>query len=297
MKKIIRYSLLTVVALIVSSCSTEDKTVDDVIENVERGAFLRTIAVNNQTFDFNDTSSMWSITVEEQDQENGALLEEVEVYAMLIAADGNSSEELVKTIPASQFSPGPLELPRADIEVAFSEALSALGLQSGDFESTDQFNIRLNLKLTDGRSYTQGDANPNITGGQFFQSPFAYRVQFFCALADASLFSGSYTVTADAWADYAPGDQVPVVEGDDPYTFRILSTNNPFINNTDTSYIEVTINPDDGSVTAMANEVFDYGVPVTVSGSGTVGTCTGDINLILDFVPFATDQLFTLTKN
>lgn len=297
MKKIVTYSFIAALAFFAGSCSTDEKTVEDVLNSVHRGAFLRTLSVNSETFDFNDTSSVWSITVEEQDYEGGFLLEEVEIYTMHIGTDGNGPEEFVKSVPASQFSPGPFGLPRADIEVAFSEVLNALELQAGDYVDSDQFNIRLNLKLTDGRSFTQGDANPNITGGQFFQSPFSYRVQFFCVLEDTSLFSGTYTVTADVWADYAAGDQIPVVEGDDPFTFRILSTNNTYIANTETAYIEVTIDPEDATVTAQSNEPFDYGVPVNIVGTGTVGSCTGDINLVLDFLPYQTEQLFTLTKN
>jgi hypothetical protein len=90
-----------------------------------------------------------------------------------------------------------------------------------------------------------------------------------------------------------------MVLGDAPYTFRILSANNPFIGNPNTSYIEVTINPLDGTVTAASNEPFDYGggflLPVT--GDGRVGACTGDITLSLDFGTFGIDQAFVLTKS
>ncbi len=296
MKNFIKYLSIALI-MFLASCSTEEKTVDDVIDNVGRGSILRTLAVPSPTFDFNDTSSQWTVTLEEQDSEDGVLFSEVEVYVQLLSTNGNSEEMLVKTIPASEFSDGPFGLPRADVSLTLSSVLSTLGLQSGDFASEDQFNIRLNLKLTNGQTFTNTDVNPNISGGQFFQSPFNYRAQFFCALTDASIFNGDYTVVADAWADYAPGDIIPVALGDDPYTFRILSTKNPFINNTDTSYIEVTINPEDGSVTAASNESFDYGVPIDVLGVGSVGTCTGDINLVLNFVGYAEKQQFTLRKN
>ena len=59
----------------------------------------------------------------------------------------------------------------------------------------------------------------------------------------------------------------------------------------------VTIDPADGTVSVASNQSFDYGVPIDVAGTGTVGTCTGDINLTLEFVGYATDQTFILTKN
>ncbi len=295
MKKIFAYYPILLV-LLLGACSTDEKTAVDVVEDVGRGAILRTLAIPSPTFDFNDASSQWTVTVEEQDSQNGDLLSEVEVYAQLLSANGNSDEFLVGTVPASGFTEGPFGLPRADISLVLSDVLAALGLQPGEFGSDDQFNIRLNLKLTTGQSFTNTDQTANIAGGQFFQSPLNYRAQFFCALTDASAFSGTYTVVVDAWADYVAGETVPVVPGDDPFTFRILSTNNPFIVNTATSYIEVTINPADGTVTAASNESFDYGVPIDVVGRGSVGTCTGDINLILDFVGFAADQQFSLVK-
>ncbi len=296
MKAIIKYISITFTIFLVS-CSTEEKTVDDVLDDVGRGAILRTLAVPSPTFDFNDTSSSWTVSLEEQDAQDGALFSEVEVYVRLLSVNGNSDEKLVKTVTASEFSDGRFGLPRANLSLTLSNVLSTLGLQSGDFASEDQFNIRLNLKLNNGQAFTNSDVNPNIAGGQFFQSPFNYRAQFFCALTDASIFSGDYTVVADAWADYAPGDIIPVVVGEDPFTFRILSTKNPFIANTDTSYIEVVINPSDGSAIATSNEPFDYGIPIDVLGTGSVGTCTGDINLVLNFVGQAANQQFALRKN
>lgn len=59
----------------------------------------------------------------------------------------------------------------------------------------------------------------------------------------------------------------------------------------------VTVNPEDGTATVTSNEPFDYGVPIDVTGSGSVGTCTGSINLSLNFVGYATNQAFNLVKN
>lgn len=61
--------------------------------------------------------------------------------------------------------------------------------------------------------------------------------------------------------------------------------------------MEVTINPADGSATVISNECFNYpGFDcVDVTGTGSVGTCTGDINVVLDFGPY-TDNGFSLVK-
>lgn len=297
MKKINLYISLATLALLIgiSSCSSEDKLVDEVLAKTERGLVLRTVAVNNATFDFFDSSLSWSVTVEAQDSENGGLLSAVEVYMTFIDGATAGTEALVKTIPASAFSEGPFGLPRGEISATLAEVLTALGLQNGDYDSSDSFNIRLVAVLTDGREFTNNAAG-TVANGSFFSSPFAYSAQFFCSLTDASNFDGNYVVVADAWADYAEGDAIPVEFVSD-YTFRILSTNNPFIANPGTSYMELTIDPTDGSVTVASNECFNYGAGfcLDVTGSGSVGTCTGDINVVIDFGGF-TGNAFSLTK-
>lgn len=293
MKKINKYILLSILGVIALSCS-EEKLIDNVFSTVERGLVLRTVATPNPTFDFLDTSASWRVTLEAQDEKGGKLLSEIKVYATFINDGTAAPEALVSTISASTFTAGPFGFPRGDVSLTLAETLTALGLQNGDYDSADSFNIRLVGVLSDGREYTN-NANGTVTGGSFFSSPYAYSAQFFCPLDDSSDFDGNYLVTADAWADYAVGDVVPVAF-DTGYTFRILSTNNPFINNASTAYMEVTIDPADGSVTVVSNEDFDYGVPVPVTGNGSVGTCTGDINLNLNFVGQATNQAFTLVK-
>jgi hypothetical protein len=295
-----KYSYKIVAVLLalflMQSCETDLKTIDEVYKNIERGAVLRTVEIINPTFDFNNTSSQWIITVEAQDVEDGKLLSEIRVYSTFVNDGTSETEVLVKTISATDFTNGPFGFPRGDIVVSLQEVLDKSGLRQGDFKSSDSFTIRLESVLKDGRTFTSTNTVGTITGGSFFSSPFQYSVQFFCALEDASIFNGNYIVTFDAWADYEAGQIVPVefVSG---YTFRILTVNNPYINNPGACYMEVTINPDDGSATVTSNECFDYGPGfcLDVTGSGSVGTCTGDINLILDFGGY-TDNGFSLVK-
>ncbi len=295
-----KYSYKIVAVLLalflMQSCETDLKTIDEVYKNIKRGAVLRTVEIINPTFDFNNTSSQWIITVEAQDVEDGKLLSEIRVYSTFVNDGTSETEVLVKTIPATGFTIGPFGFPRGDIVVSLQEVLNKSNLKPGDFDSSDSFTIRLESVLKDGRIFTSTNTVGTITGGTFFSSPFQYSVQFFCALEDASDFNGNYIVTTDAWADYKAGDIVPVqfVSGN---KFRIMTTNNLYIDNQATAYIEVTINPDDGSITAASNQCFNYPgfACLDITGSGSVGTCTGDINLVLNFGPY-TDNNFSLVK-
>jgi hypothetical protein len=299
MKKTTIYVALALLFSLSWSCS-EEKLIDEVFVTVERGLVLRTVSTPNPTFDFFDPSAPWTVTLEAQDEEDGNLFSQVKVYITFLDDGVASSEVLATTVDASAFAVGPFGFPRGNVSLTLAEAIGALGLQSGDYDSSDSFNVRLVGVLSDGREYTN-NANGTVTGGSFFSSPFAYSIQFFCPLEDASPFNGSYTVTSDGWADYDGGEvvQAQYLGTDGNYTFRLPNDIRPFIVNGASTYLIVTIDPTDGSVTVSSNEPWDYGGGdiFTVTGDGSVGTCTGDINLSLDFSGSSQDQAFTLTKN
>ena len=282
-KYIYKIFALLVAFTLMQSCETDNKVVDYIFDNIERGAVLRTIETQSATFDFNNTSSQWGITIEEQDIENGKLLAEVKVYSTFVNDGVSGAEQLVKTITASSFTEGPFGLPRADIAVSLQEALDKAGLKKGDYDVADTFYIRLELVLTNGSIFSDTNLSGTVAGSSFYVSPFGYSVQFFCALNDASIFNGTYVIDVDDWADYAPGDliQVQYVSG---FKFRILSTDNPFIDNPGGAYMEVTVNPDDASIVLTTPVCFIYGgEEVCFTGTGSVGSCTGTIDLVITY--------------
>jgi hypothetical protein len=66
--------------------------------------------------------------------------------------------------------------PRATISVSASEALTATKLTASDISVGDSFEITGTMKLTNGKTYTNTNTGPNITGGAFYSSPFFYKV-------------------------------------------------------------------------------------------------------------------------
>ena len=123
-----------------------------------------------------------------------------------------------------------------------------------------------------------------------------------CPLTNASLFNGDYKVVVDQWSDYTVGTIIPVVynAADGTFTFRILCTKNPYLVNAATASLLVTINPATNATTVKSSEDFNYGGGdvTSVNGTGTVGSCNGDINLKLNFPGFgASGYNFNLVKN
>lgn len=290
--KNIKFCLLAIGLVILQSCTGDESIVNKFQAETTQGAILRTIKVNQNTFNFYDTSAEWSVSVEEQDNANGKNMAEVKVYAQQTTGGVTKTEKLVKTYPASYFTTGPNGYPVGDITASLAETLTALGITTGEYTPADKINMRLELVLTDGRTFTSTNAATTITGGVFFNSPFEYSVQFFCPLANAADFNGNYKIVTDGWADYAVGDIIPVVydPADGLYSFRILNSNNPYLYNPN-SYFIVTINPLDATVTVSTNEIMDYGYEVNPTGTGSVGSCTGDINLEITYNPYGLYKL------
>lgn len=300
--KNIKLIILSILTLAFVGCESDDATVaQDLLNTVERGAILRTISIDSPVFDATDVSSFFSVTIQEQDEKDGKLLESVDVFLTFedrtpANGDNDKAEILFGNIPASSFTIDEFKLPRTTFKVTLAEAMTAFGLTSAEFTGGDRVSIRFLLKLTDGRTFTNKDVASIVANSSFFKAPFKYFAVLNCPFKQ-STFSGNFEVVVDDWEDYSPGETLPLVPGDNPDEFKILSTNNPFVNNPNTSFMIVKVDPATATVTVTSNEPFDYGpnLLLPVTGKGSVDTCNGDINVILAFGGF-TGNTFKLKK-
>ncbi|MDB9712834.1 hypothetical protein OAA78_04020, partial [Flavobacteriaceae bacterium] len=182
------FKILICSLLMVSfSCQDSENTIDTVLD-YETGAILRTISVDSQLLNASDANSLFSVTIEEQDEQDGDLLQEVRVLVELRDLTTEfttpaTGEVLVQTIPASEFTTGPVGLPRTQVNMAFGDAAAALGIpldpETG-YNPGDIFIVKLELVLTDGRVFGASSASGIITGG-FFSSPFQYNALLTCS--------------------------------------------------------------------------------------------------------------------
>ena len=201
MKKIITlFSLL----LVTVSCQEPDTTINDVLDNYVTGAVLRGW---NPTGDYNffaPSTSIFTVEIEEHDEQNGALMQDVQVYVAL----NSSTEVLLRTLTSADFAVGPTGLPRHQLTVTLGESIAALGLSSSQYTGGDVINIRLQLNLTDGRSYTAKDAASSLTGS-YFKSPYIYNMTIKCIPTGA--VAGDYTIDMiDSWGDGWNGASITV---------------------------------------------------------------------------------------
>ncbi|WP_148639408.1 hypothetical protein [Aquimarina longa] len=217
MKKIVKYLNIALLSSFIFGCSSDDKTIDTVLDGITSGGVLRTINIdnnliyNNTTLKFDDEAN-YTITLEEQDSKNGKLLDIVEIYARFVENtrvdtnndgkiddnDGNLSTEegLIRTLKASDFTTGDRGVPITTIVFTADELISFTGVDESKLQGKDDFALRFVLKLTDGRSFSVDDANGNISGGSYFSSPYTYRTTIGCTITESLAGTHTYTVTS-----------------------------------------------------------------------------------------------------
>lgn len=212
MKKIINKITLLILTISMIGCSEPDNVIYDVFDGISHGAALRTLDRVSTNYNLFDLNSTFEISVEEQDEENGKLLSKVDVYVKYTdntpgGPDISKSDVLVSTIPASAFTTSANGLPSTTIKVTFSEALTALGLLSAEqYAGGDVVTFRLEVVLTDGRTFSAADTSGSLQGS-YFSSPYAYNAGILCI--PTSPITGDYVINMqDSWGDGWQGSEV-----------------------------------------------------------------------------------------
>ena len=193
-----KISLFALGLVLFQSCNDGDKTVDYVLDEVTRGATLRTMNLINGTINIFDLeNSMFEVELEYRDNEEGTLFDSYDVYASFTdntddGVDNSKPEVFLRNVGREQMPINPeYGFPRGVLQISAAETFSALGLGADQLNGGDVVNYRLVLKLTDGREFTN-NASGNITGGSFFSSPFAYGASLVCLFDEPDFFSGTY---------------------------------------------------------------------------------------------------------
>ncbi len=176
--------ILASVALLFTACEDGDQIFDQLQVEVKRGAILRTVNVISNELPIGQSDGVFSVELEIQDQENGALVSAIEVFASFIDntdgdGPGDAAESLFETVASSDFSLGENGLPRMVYTVTLAELLSATGVAGSAIQGGDQFRVRFELVLVDGRRFSFADNSGPLTGS-FFRSPFLYSATIVC---------------------------------------------------------------------------------------------------------------------
>jgi hypothetical protein len=186
----------------------------------ETGVYLRTIS-STPNFDFFQLAeASWNITIEAVDEEDGNLVQEVDVFVSRRRVQMISPEVKILTVPRSAFaSNSESKYLRASFSVTIPDALAAMGFTTDDINGGDFFEFRLELRDTRGRTFTNTNLSGDVSGGVFYRSPFFYRIPVICP----SNLAGEYDLmtTTEGFCGNVFEGEVRFVDGDTEGTYII----------------------------------------------------------------------------
>lgn len=220
MKNILFRLFLLSGLVLFTRCEDPDNAIYTVLEDYTSGAVLRTKSDPRNSFQFNrsEPDQAFFVKIEQQDEENGDLLERVDVYVSL---NGSSFAEAKATsFDRSAFTQNDNGLNEIEISLTLTQAINAIGAASTDYSGGDVITVRLELVLTDGRTFSSDDATGSLQGS-YFSSPYAYNAVIKCI--PASPKDGTYEVAMqDSYGDGWNGGYISVnIDGTEVQQIKI----------------------------------------------------------------------------
>ena len=229
-KFINRLLLVGMVGILFAACEDGGQVIDTIFDEEKRGSILRTIEVAESEIEYDIPSASltgggFSATVEVQDQENGNLLQSLDVYIGYNdktsdrgASTVGDTEVLVQSFSLADGTIGPFGLPRYTYTATATEMQSALGIAGDEIFGGDAFTVRFEIVRTDGEVYSAADNSGTITGS-YFSSPFEYEASMVCGPKPTQ--AGTWTVEMqDSFGD---GWQTTTADGGGPGIIVTLS--------------------------------------------------------------------------
>ena len=115
---------------------------------------------------------------------------------------------MLTSIAASEFGKSDNGLPITNISATLAEVTGLLGLADGQYNGGDVFTFRLEVVLTDGRSFSADDTSGTLQGS-FLASPYSYDAGLLCI--PLSPITGDYVIDMqDGYGDGWQGSKITV---------------------------------------------------------------------------------------
>ena len=181
MKNILFRLFLLSGLVLFTRCEDPDNAIYTVLEDYTNGAVLRTLSDDRNSFQFNrsEPDQAFFVKLEQQDEQNGDLLQQVNVYATLNSSESSIPETKVDQLDPSDFTKNANDLNEVEVSLTLNEVLTRLGASGDDYEGGDSITIRFELVLTDGRIFSKDQATGSLQGS-YFSSPYQYNAVIKC---------------------------------------------------------------------------------------------------------------------
>jgi hypothetical protein len=206
-------SLITFIIVVAVGTACRDNSLQTVPFNevtTAYGGYIREVTIASGAFNaFKIKGSSFALTLEVYDAHQGNNFQSVDVFVNFrdnTSYNGTitTSEVKLMTIDASQFTAdATTKLPRYDLTVAATAALTALSVDSTNVGGTDAIEFRQALNLKDGRTFTNTNTGLDVLAGPFYGAPFFNSVSFECPLP-ATWAVGAYKYQSIVDTDNGP---------------------------------------------------------------------------------------------
>lgn len=247
------------------------------------GAFARVVNAEGSVWNVLDIENAeYTVTLEFDDATNGGQVENVEFYVGYfdntagavsdIEADASS---IFRTIESSDFTTNQESgLPRVTTTFTSTQLTDQLGIDPDDVGINASFALRWQINTSTGKTFGPDNSGLNITGGAFYNSPFAQNIAVSLEVPQDQ-FTGTYEMVQNAqYQGGNVGDGDGWMFGDDA-----------------TSTVEITVDPDN----ELNGRVFNTDEGGYLDGFG-FGTDIDPIKFALTRTPEGTNYT-TLTAN
>ncbi len=159
-KKILSFIIITVA---IYSCSSDDGNVIPILDTLDNGAIIEVVSTSNNVIFNNNLDGSLNTIVEYRDAENGSLLDDLNVYITFLDntdSSGDSTnaivnqEVLLRTVESTEFTIGEDSFPRHNLIITTQDFLTITNNSLDGIATGDEYIVRFELILTDGRIFS-----------------------------------------------------------------------------------------------------------------------------------------------
>lgn len=285
MKKLITIlGVISMMVFITYSCKKTGGNINPLsdVKNLGVGSYLVLDSNINLNFNFAQINTS-TVGIIVHEYPNGEPVDHIDVYAALGSTYDTTQWHKIKTIPYSK---------GVQITCTGAELGTALGVDPTTFAPGSFYTFYTRIFTKSGKQYdvnnTGNNSGSGLVTGAYYYSAFFFVAYITCPFTGG--MTGSYTVIADDWVDWFPGDHVMVTDGPGPNQINLsaIYPNGGTVINP----LVVDIDPATGTASVPKTVYGRYGGPSSTQYSaegtgandvaGYVFSCTGFITLTLD---------------
>ncbi len=168
--KIKKLLLLVIASTMILSCSSDDENNVPSINDLNNGALVEVVTTADDTIFDDSLDGLLDTVVEYRDSENGSLLDDFNVYVTFIdnsenAGDSTNAivnqEVLLRTVEPTEFTLGQDGFPRHNLIITTEDFLAITDNSLDGIAAGDDYVVRFELVLTDGRIFSENNTGSN----------------------------------------------------------------------------------------------------------------------------------------